>query len=100
MTTDEIVLKANKSPALNIRHLAQYPARYNGRVPLKIKCIKTVITDAWFMGDDKAVCEGQKEYHVWVNAYGYTSAILPSGKLIQLKPDEFEVIQWHETKNK
>jgi hypothetical protein len=98
MKEDEIISKANKSPALNMQHSAQYPKRYNGRVPLKIKCLKTVLTDAWFMGHDKVVCEGQKEYHVWVNAYGYTHAILPSGKLIQLKPDEYEVIEWHKTK--
>lgn len=95
MTSVDTIAKASKSPALKMQYKDQYPKRYKGRVPLKIRCLKTILTEAWFMGNEKAICEGQKEYHVWVNANGYTSAILSTGKLIRLKVDEFEVIEWH-----
>lgn len=99
MTTEEIVKKANSSPALKMQQKAQYPSRYKGKIPFKIKCLKTVVSDLWFLSEHSdLLCESKKEYHVWVNANGYTSAILPTGKLVQLKPDEFEVIEWHETK--
>jgi hypothetical protein len=97
MTTLSPEAKANTSPALTKRH--KYPVRYKGRVPLKIKCLKTVVSDLWFFSAHSDIkCDAKKEYYVWVNAYGAVSAILPSGKLLGLKPDEFEVTEWHETK--
>lgn len=91
MTTEEIVKKANSSPALKMQHKAQYPSRYKGKIPLRVKCVKTVVPDLMFFmrGQEDCICAGGNEYHVWVNSYGAVSVILGNGKQIGLKPDEF-----------
>lgn len=45
------------------------------------------------------LCIQGNEYYVWVNSYGAVSAILPNGEQLGLKPDEFEVIEWHQIIN-
>jgi len=100
MTQDALIAKAKTSPALTKQHKTQYASKYKGRVPLKIKCLKTVVSDLWFLSDSNknTICEAPKEYYVWVNSYGAISAILPNGKLLGLKQDEYEITEWHENK--
>jgi hypothetical protein len=98
MTNEQIIEKTKTSPAL--KNQAKYPVRWNGKVPLKIKCLKTVHPEPFFMHHkDGTLCESTKEYYVWVNSYGAVSAILKNGEQLGLKPDEFEVTEWHKPIN-
>jgi hypothetical protein len=95
MTTEQIIEKTKTSPALQKQ--AKYPVRWEGKVPLKIKCLKTVHPEPFFLSHKQdTICEAPKEYYVWVNSYGAVSAILKNGEQLGLKPDEFEVTEWHQ----
>jgi hypothetical protein len=59
--------------------------------------VKTVRSDVLLR-----VCAGgslvafrHHDYDAWVNQHGAVAAILSGGEL-GLKPDEFEVIEWHD----
>ena len=96
---ERLISIALTSPALTWQNpkkgKAEYPARFLGRVPRKVKMAKTVISDLPFASksDTKAVMD--EEYYVWVNSYGAVSAILPNGEQLGLMPSEFDVIDWH-----
>jgi hypothetical protein len=100
MTTEEIIEMANASPALDLQSsrkgIFAYPEHWEGKVPLKVKMLIRVHPDMPFLcKSDTEALEG-KEYYVWVNSYGAVSAILPNEERLGLKPDEFEIIEWHQ----
>lgn len=100
MTQEQIINKSESSPALIKQVKAQYPAKFKGRVPLRIRLTKTIIPDLAYVSNESIdMLGGGEEYYVWVNAYGYIYAILPDGKNLRLKPDEYDVIEWHEQIN-
>lgn len=77
-----------------------YPARFRGRVPLKVVVAKNVTPDLMeFKKElgikDDTICLKDNEYYVWVNSYGAVSAILPNGERLGLLPSEFDVAEWH-----
>lgn len=86
------------SPALK-EQSGSYPARWNGRVPLRVRMLKTVRSD-WVFGQALVAREGEV-YDVWVNRHGAVSVILEEGmerqvKKLGVKPDEFEVVDWYD----
>ena len=77
-----------------------YPAKYRGRVPLKVVVAKNVTPDLPMFHKilgvkEDTVCLKDNEYYVWVNSYGAVSAILPNGERLGLLPSEFDVTEWH-----
>ena len=77
-----------------------YPARFRGRVPLKVVVAKNVTPDLMeFKKElgikDDTICLKDNEYYVWVNSYGAVSAILTNGERLGLLPSEFDVTEWH-----
>lgn len=95
---------AKSSPALqwqsNEKGRFGYPARYRGRVPLKVMLAKTVTPDLMEFKEvlgikDDTVALKDNEYYVWVNSYGSVSANLHNGEKLGLLPCEFDVTDWH-----
>lgn len=104
MTNEEMLKEALTSPALTWQSdrggRNDYPARYRGKVPLKVIVAKNVTPDLMeFKKElrikDDTICLKDNEYYVWVNSYGAVSAILPNGERLGLLPSEFDVSQWH-----
>lgn len=101
--TDQATIEqiAKTSPALVRQSTEQgkfaYPIRFNGQVPLKVKMIHTVTSDLPMIFPDSAdmICVAGNEYYVWVNSYGAVSAILDGERKLGLKPNEFEVTEYH-----
>lgn len=90
-------MKATDSPALANKS-AYYPHRFDGKVPKRVRMNEKVESEVFqFTGNplDYLVAHQGVEYDVWVNRNGAVSAILPSGQLLGLKPEEFEVTEWH-----
>lgn len=76
-----------------------YPARFGGRVPLRVRLTKTVTADVMpyplcLTQEQLAFLIGQ-EVPVWVNSHGAVAGIDAHGRCLGLKPDEFEVVQFH-----
>ena len=96
LETSEKIKIASECPAMKMLY-AQYPERYNKRVPLKVRMLQSVQSDMPFglCGPGMQVLQGV-EYYVWVNSYGAVSAILDDGKYLGLKSNEFEVTEWHQ----
>ncbi len=88
-----------KGGALKEINLVHYPKRYNLRVPLKVKMKETVMSELLFFliasEEDVLAAIGGNEYYVSVNSLGAVSAIFDNGTCLGLKPDEFEVIEFH-----
>jgi len=100
MTQEQIINKSQSSPALTKQVKSQYPAKFKGRIPLRIMITKTIIPENAHLTDDHVgILAGGEEYYVWVNNYGYVYAIMPNGKQVRLKPDEYDVIEWHKQIN-
>lgn len=101
MTNNQIMKKALESPSLIKKSTEKgklaWPARFGDKVPLKVLMKETVTSDIPMVlpSVPGLLCIQGNEYHVWVNSYGAVSAILPNGKLLGLKPREFEVTEWH-----
>jgi hypothetical protein len=99
MTETEMKAATLESPALKKQSTDKgkfaYPARYNGKVPLKVKMLHTVTSDLPFGNREDVVCAVDMEYYVNVNSYGAISAILKNGERLGLKSNEFEVIEFH-----
>lgn len=77
-----------------------YPAKYRGRVPLKVMVAKNITPDLPMFHKvlrvkEDTICLKDNEYYVWVNSYGAVSAILPNGERLGLLPSEFDVTEWH-----
>lgn len=81
------------SPALQHRS-KHYPERYNGRVPKRVRIDQTVKSDQLAALFGQAMIAHPGEYDAWVNSHGAVAIILPNGNL-GVKPDEFEVVEWH-----
>jgi hypothetical protein len=84
-----------KSPALTHRSY-RYPARFEDRVPMFVKPRFNVRPD--FPGIIGAPADSMarkdQSYPAWTNSLGAVAAVLESGWLLGLKPDEFEVTGW------
>jgi hypothetical protein len=92
------VTTPEESPALS-KQSELYPQRYEGRVPLRVRLTKTVTADVMpyplcLTQDHLAMVIGQ-EVSVWVNSHGAVAGIDAEGRCLGLKPDEFEVVQFH-----
>lgn len=89
-----------ESPALKHRD-DQYPNRFQDRVPWKIRMLETVKPDVpeQFIGDGlhttATVAVQGDVVECWVNSYGAVSAICRNGFKLGVKPDEYEVVEWH-----
>lgn len=104
MTQDQLKELALQSPALVNRSTEErkfaYPERWQGKVPLKVRTTRTITSDLpmFFPESADLIAVANNEYFVNVNIYGFVSAILPDGRHLGLKPNEFEVIEFHPEK--
>lgn len=86
-------------PALHQRSDG-YP--FGDRVPHTVRMLKTVMADpmpvlGW------AMCKGgvaplamiSQVLPAWTNSHGAVAVILADGQMLGVKPDEFEVAEWH-----
>lgn len=93
-------MQPTESPALK-RQSSGYPLKYNGRVPKRIRMNETVQSEVFVFTRSKEDAEliaiRGREYDAWVNSHGAVAAICDNGKLLGVKPLEFEVVEWHET---
>jgi hypothetical protein len=86
-------------PALHSQS-KHYPARFMGRVPKTVRMLRTVQADEpmRFMPDwSDLIAEKGMTYPAWTNSHGAVTAILDGRRRLGLKPDEFEITEWHET---
>lgn len=83
-------------PALHERcHDKGYP--FGERVPAKVRPTRNVYSDfAWLRSEAAPVAYHGRDYEAWTNSYGAVSAVVEDGQKLGLRPDEFEVIEWHE----
>lgn len=99
MIPEPIQQRINAGKALVLLHPKEYPARYNKRIPLRVRMTKTVTSDMplfLMLNDDSPkIAIGGNEYYVSVNSYGAVTAIFEDGSQLGLKPDEFEVTEFH-----
>ena len=89
-------------PTLRERHHADgYP--FGDRVPKTIRMTQSVHTDVvpgiGFVSNDPLFALDGKTYPAWTNSYGAVAIVFPGGKKLGVKPNEFEVIEWHEPAN-
>lgn len=91
---------SESSPALT--HQSKlYPANYRGRVPRKIKMAKTLYPDeiaGFKLGKPGTMLELNMVYDCWVNSHGAVAGYCDNGEKLGVKPGEFDVVEWHETK--
>lgn len=83
------------SPALD--YIAEdYPIRFGGKVPNRVRMLKTVMSEClpWEKIKNPMVAVVDCEYDVYVNSYGAVSAYTLDG-LLGLKPHEFTVVGFH-----
>jgi hypothetical protein len=85
-------------PALHARHIHKgYP--FGDKVPKTVRLKQTVTTDviagAFFLSNPPLVAVNSATYPAWTNSYGAVCAVFPDGDMLGLKPDEFEVVEWH-----
>ncbi|MFZ2489847.1 MAG: hypothetical protein WA208_00045 [Thermoanaerobaculia bacterium] len=78
-----------------------YPARFEGRVPKRIRITARhgVTADpplCYFAENRDLFVEGGKVYDAWTNSHGAVAAILANGKQLGLRPAEFEVVDWYD----
>lgn len=87
-------------PAMTVRHTDKgYP--FGDRVPKRVRMTKTVTSD--FIpgttingGDDPLVAINATTFAAWTNSYGAVAVHTPDGRKLGVKPDEFEVVEWHQ----
>jgi hypothetical protein len=85
-------------PALHKRSKS-YP--FGDRVPRTVKMFTTVVADpmpgiaSGLLQGDGPICPEGKIFPAWTNSHGAVAAVLPDGKRLGLRPDEFEVDTWH-----
>lgn len=98
MTTEQSQAQS-QSPALVAINHSSYPVRFYGRVPKTIKMLETVKPDripglGYLPGSNGMVALAGQDYPAWTNKYGAVSAIMADGRMLGVKPDEFEVIEF------
>lgn len=86
-------------PAIHVRAIAKgYP--FGDKVPKTVRLRQTVTADyvpgIGFLSPAVAVYSAT--YPAWTNSYGAVAAVLADGKHLGLKPDEFEIVEWHDDK--
>lgn len=88
--TDEYL--TNSSAALIFKSDA-YPVAWENQVPRKVRLTEFVKSDLPF--PPFFSLDAGTEAYVVVNSHGAVSAIMPDDQTLGLKPDEFEVLEWH-----
>lgn len=83
------------SPALTIQNVGYYPPHWKKKVPKRVRATRNVRSELPF--GERTYARREIEYDVYVNSNGAVCAILPDGELLGLKPDEFKVVDWHDT---
>jgi hypothetical protein len=83
------------SPAIAFRSI-HYPPRFEGKVPTRVRMLRTVASDIPCQLRPMVVKAGY-DYPAWVNSHGAVSAVLDHGGMLGLRPDEFEVVEWFRT---
>jgi hypothetical protein len=83
------------SPALK-HQSPHYPKRWGGKVPRRVLMTKTARSDIPL--PRPLVATAGKEYDCWVNSHGAVAVIVGPYDSLGVKPDEFEVVAWHEPK--
>lgn len=89
-----------QSPAIKSQS-KYYPKEWHGRVPKIVRVTKLVMPDFPFLLSlpKRVICLPGNEYPVYVNSHGAISAIIylddESPEKLGLRPDEFEIIEWH-----
>lgn len=92
---------AKESPALRRRKQGYWLAdRFGDRVPLRVRMVATVKPDpvpviGVLPGHQGMICPDGELFYVWVNSYGAVAAIHDDGRKLGLRPDEFEVVEFH-----
>lgn len=71
---------------------------WGNKTPTRIKMLKDVRSDLPFMLGVSEVAFKDKEYNVEANPYGAVSIVFESGEKLGVKPDEFEVVEFKESK--
>ena len=94
---------SDASPALTTQS-KHYPARWNGRVPKRIKMLMNVRPDAWCGaigqgGGPGTILRYGETYDAWTNSHGAVAGYCANGCKLGVKPDEFEIVEWYETKH-
>ena len=78
-----------------------YPARFQGRVPVRIKMRMTVRPDdlcyliPGYVKAGTVLCQNEV-YEATTNSHGAVSGICANGFVLGVKPDEFDVVDWYE----
>lgn len=88
-------------PAMQKRCVDQgYP--FGDRVPKRVRMLCTVTSD-FLPGTmisvavgDPLVAVNQQTFPAWTNSYGAVAVHMPDGRKLGVKPDEFEVVDWHQ----
>lgn len=78
-----------------------YPLEWAGRVPSRVKVTASRgVRPDGYMGlwpeYRGLVCLFGEEYDAECNSHGAVAAIFPDGRVLGLRPNEFEIIAWHE----
>lgn len=71
-----------------------WPERFGTRVPRRIRMLKTARADIPF--DPCPPAMKGVEYDCWVNSHGAVAACVSTAHRLGVKPDEFEVVEWHD----
>lgn len=94
---EEIPARALQSKALFYQDPEYYPSRYQQKVPLQIRMLKTVTGDIPMIiaGSADLIAIGGNTYYCYVNSLGAVTALLPGANELGVKPSEFEVVSFH-----
>ena len=93
----KVLYEINSGKAFKEIYQGIYNERFGLKIPLKITCTASIESNlAKFFPEYKGIrCISGIEYYVTVNSYGLVSAIFDKGITLALKPNEFEVIEYH-----
>lgn len=88
-------------PAMTVRRVDKgYP--FGNQVPKRVRMTRTVMSD-FLPGTTINVADGpplvavnSQTFDAWTNSYGAVAVYMPDGRKLGVKPDEFEVVEWHD----
>ena len=90
--------QTRRSPALDFQS-EHYPERFNGKVPKRVRLLRTIHSDltAFIASGEFLFGVVGQEYDCLVNSHGAVSIVsaLYRDSMLGLKPDEFEVVEFH-----
>lgn len=98
MISEVVMKEINSGGALKFMDPLCYPARYDKKIPLRVRMTTTVVSEMPFFIQQKTDCPVAihgNEFYVKVNSYGAVTAIFDDGRMLGLKPGEFEIIEYH-----